>query len=593
MSRKRPGSPVTCRFWWLKAPDLRVWSFGCFRVVPVDAAESPRKVPGGSHGSHPTTAARGDTSHRLVSRGPTIRRNPTDSPRPSGTCGRRRAHGLCGRGVWLANRFRYPPCDAQVGANWAAVFPVRLRTPVCRWYALPVLRLRFAAVTPHEPPVARCPAPCPRCIVVLGRLHLSGAQPEYAGHVSYGGVEECLVSRMRTPGTTRTFPQFACRQPGSRFDVGRRSVSTPCSRETFSPGAMHPAAQLRRIPVASPSGALPPANTGRRRKRKDMRAVIRGDASGVQVAWVSDPRVEVSTDAVVRVVLASACGTDVWAYRGEGGSPPGRRAGHEFLGVVQDVGADVQRLREGDMGLAPFPWADRTCRPCRWGLSSSCARGGMWCGGHDGGQGEAVRVSFAGAKLVRFGLGADDERLPTVLTLADVMATGVHAARGGRVTEGSAVAVVGDGAVGLCAVLAAHRAGAERILLLGRHPARTRGGVSFGATDVVTERGDGGLARVRELADEKVRFGPWHLRCRHHRDPLAAPRSQLLNPPHHARRSSKALRADHHGPRKSAVPHGALGRCSRRLRSVPLSEAAPLRSHRTEATATPTSREKP
>ncbi|XMN04929.1 zinc-binding dehydrogenase [Streptomyces griseobrunneus] len=232
-----------------------------------------------------------------------------------------------------------------------------------------------------------------------------------------------------------------------------------------------------------------------------MRAVIRGDASGVRVAWVSDPRVEVSTDAVVRVVLASVCGTDLWAYRGEGGIPPGRRAGHEFLGVVQDVGADVQGLREGDMVLAPFLWADGTCRPCRSGLSSSCARGGMWGGDHDGGQGEAVRVPFAEATLVRIGLGSDDERLPAVLTLADVMATGAHAVRGARVTEGSVVAVVGDGAVGLCAVLAAHRAGAERILLLGRHPARTRVGVSFGATDVVAERGDEGLARVRELTD--------------------------------------------------------------------------------------------
>ena len=230
-----------------------------------------------------------------------------------------------------------------------------------------------------------------------------------------------------------------------------------------------------------------------------MRAVVRSDAGGVRLAQVPDAAVSAPTDAVVRVVLAAVCGTDLWGYRGLGAIPPGPRAGHEFLGVVEQVGPEVGAIRRGDLVLAPFMWADGSCPPCLDGLPTSCSQGGMWGGGHDGGQGEAVRVPFADATLIRLPMDERDERLPAVLALADVMATGAHAAAIARVRPGSTVAVVGDGAVGLCAVLAALRAGARQVVLLGRNPARTALGTRFGATAIVAERGPAAGERVREL----------------------------------------------------------------------------------------------
>ncbi|MGW7514380.1 zinc-binding dehydrogenase [Streptomyces sp. NPDC054796] len=230
-----------------------------------------------------------------------------------------------------------------------------------------------------------------------------------------------------------------------------------------------------------------------------MLAVVRETSGQVRVAQVADPVPTAPGDVVVRVVLAAVCGTDLWGFRGFPAVPPGPRAGHEFVGVVEDTGGDVRTLRRGDMVLAPFWWADGTCRACQEGLPSSCPRGGMWGGEHDGGQGEAVRVPFADATLVRLPLTEDDERLPAVLTLADTMATGTHAALSAGVAPGSSVAVVGDGAVGLCAVLAARRAGAEQVVLLGQHAERVALGEEFGATHVVREADEAGRAEVREL----------------------------------------------------------------------------------------------
>jgi len=232
-----------------------------------------------------------------------------------------------------------------------------------------------------------------------------------------------------------------------------------------------------------------------------MRALLHGEHGQVTVGDVPDPAVVSPTDAVVRVLLAGVCGTDPRGLKGLPDIQPGPRAGHEFVGVVEDVGAEVRGLRRGDVVVAPFCWADGTCAPCREGLPTACADGGMWGGEHDGGQGEAVRVPFADATLLRLPVAPDDERLTAFLALADVLPTGEHAVRGARVAPGGTVAVVGDGPVGLCAVLAARRAGAERILLLGRHPARTAVGRAFGATHVVAERGPDAVARVRELTD--------------------------------------------------------------------------------------------
>ncbi|MEU9827528.1 zinc-dependent alcohol dehydrogenase family protein [Micromonospora chersina] len=233
-----------------------------------------------------------------------------------------------------------------------------------------------------------------------------------------------------------------------------------------------------------------------------MRATVIHGPNDIRVEEVPDAAVRTPTDAVVRVVLACICGSDLWAYRGVAQRQPGQRIGHEFLGVVEAVGAEVGSVRVGDLVVAPFVWSDGTCDFCREGLHTSCPHGGFWGSvGSDGGQGEAVRVPYADGTLVKLPAeAAGDERLLTaLLALSDVLATGHHAALAARVRPGATVAVVGDGAVGLCGVLAAKRLGAEQIIALGRHTARTDIARSFGATDVVAERGEAAIAAVREL----------------------------------------------------------------------------------------------
>lgn len=230
-----------------------------------------------------------------------------------------------------------------------------------------------------------------------------------------------------------------------------------------------------------------------------LAAVIHGPRD-FRVEQVPDPRVEEPTDAVVRVVLSCVCGSDLWAWRGISAREPGERIGHEFLGVVDQVGAEVRTVRPGQLVVAPFVFSDGTCEYCTRGLHPSCPSGGIWGRpGYDGGQGEAVRVPLADATLVPLPEDVDPDLLPAVLTLSDVMATGHHAARMAGVRPGATVAVVGDGAVGLCGVLASARLGAERIIALSRNPARSALAERFGATDVVPERGDDAVTAVREL----------------------------------------------------------------------------------------------
>jgi len=179
--------------------------------------------------------------------------------------------------------------------------------------------------------------------------------------------------------------------------------------------------------------------------------------------------------------------------------------GHEFIGLVEEVGADVTSLTPGDFVIAPFAISCGTCEFCRAGLQTSCANGGFWNSpgfGVGGAQAEAVRVPLADGTLVTVpGIdeGTDETRLAGLLTLSDVYGTGWHAAVRGRVRRGSTVTVIGDGAVGLLAVLSAHQLGAERIILMGRHESRTALGREFGATDVVAGRGQDGIAHVRDL----------------------------------------------------------------------------------------------
>ncbi len=223
-------------------------------------------------------------------------------------------------------------------------------------------------------------------------------------------------------------------------------------------------------------------------------------AGDVRVENVPDPVLREPTDALVRVLRSCICGSDLWPYKSRPVTEGGERIGHEFLGVVEDLGAEVSGLRRGDVVLAPFVWSDNTCDFCREGLQTSCRHGGLWAAdGVDGGQGEAVRVPQAQGTLVKLPVGEDSELLPALLTLSDVFCTGHHSAVTAGVGQGASVTVIGDGAVGLSAVLAARRLGAERIILMGRHRDRTELGREYGATDIVAERDEEGIERVREL----------------------------------------------------------------------------------------------
>ena len=233
-----------------------------------------------------------------------------------------------------------------------------------------------------------------------------------------------------------------------------------------------------------------------------MRAAVFNGPRSIEIGERPDPVIQEPTDAVVRVVLACVCGSDLWYYRGESPHAVGS-IGHEFMGIVEATGADVQGIAAGDLVVAPFIFSDMSCGHCLHGSTISCSRGGSFGNGTiDGGQGEAVRVPLAGSTLVKVpGSGHGEELLRSVLTLSDVMATGHHAAVSGGVGKGNVVAVVGDGAVGLCAVLASQRLGAERIIALSRHPERQRLARMFGATDVVEERGEDAIGAVVDLTD--------------------------------------------------------------------------------------------
>jgi threonine dehydrogenase-like Zn-dependent dehydrogenase len=236
-----------------------------------------------------------------------------------------------------------------------------------------------------------------------------------------------------------------------------------------------------------------------------MRATLIHGPRDIRLEDVDDPRVQRPTDAVVRVVAACVCGSDLWPYRGVRRLSGPRRIGHEFVGVVEEVGAEVGTVRPGDFVIAPFVLSDGTCAHCRNGITTSCERGGGWgAPDHDGllvdgGQGEYVRVALADGTLVAVPGTPDPALVPGLLTLSDVMGTGHHAAVSAHVRPGSTVAVVGDGAVGLCGVIAAKRLGAQRIVMFSRHVARQKLAMDFGATDIIAQRGTEGVARLTEL----------------------------------------------------------------------------------------------
>jgi threonine dehydrogenase-like Zn-dependent dehydrogenase len=233
-----------------------------------------------------------------------------------------------------------------------------------------------------------------------------------------------------------------------------------------------------------------------------MRAAIFHEPRSITAGDRPDPSIVEPTDAIVRVVLACVCGSDLWYYRGDSPFDPGP-IGHEFVGVVEDIGREVRNVKRGDFVIAPFAFSDGTCPHCRHGITSACLAGGFYPANGDGGQGEAVRVPLAEGSLVTVpGSGHSDDMLASLLTLSDVMATGHHAAVCADVRVGGTVAVVGDGAVGLSGVLAAKRLGAGRIIALSRNPVRQEVAREFGATDIVEQRGEEATEAVLQLTGD-------------------------------------------------------------------------------------------
>jgi threonine dehydrogenase-like Zn-dependent dehydrogenase len=231
-----------------------------------------------------------------------------------------------------------------------------------------------------------------------------------------------------------------------------------------------------------------------------MRAAIYNGPHAIAVGERPDPVIQEQTDAVVRVVLGCVCGSDLWYYRGESPHALGP-IGHEFIGVVEQLGTEVRGLANGDLVVAPFTFCDGTCPNCRAGVPSQCLHGGSF-GNHgiDGGQGEAVRVPWAATTLVPVpGSGHPEASMRSLAALSDVMCTGHHAAVCGGVRPGSVVAIIGDGAVGLCATIASRRLGAGRIITLSGNPARQALAKEFGATDILAERGDAAVTALKEL----------------------------------------------------------------------------------------------
>jgi threonine dehydrogenase-like Zn-dependent dehydrogenase len=232
-----------------------------------------------------------------------------------------------------------------------------------------------------------------------------------------------------------------------------------------------------------------------------MRATIMYRAGDVRVENVPDATLKQTTDALVRITRACICGSDLWPYHELPPTPNGRRMGHEAIGVVEAVGAEVRKVKKGDFVIMPFAYSDGTCEFCHEGLPTSCIHKGFFGNGGeaDGAQAEAIRVPLADGTLYVLPIREDHALVPSLLTLSDVMGTGHHAAVVAKVSRGKKAAIIGDGAVGLCGVIAARRLGAEQIIILGRHPDRIGLAKAFGATDVVSERGEEAVEKVRKL----------------------------------------------------------------------------------------------
>ena len=226
-----------------------------------------------------------------------------------------------------------------------------------------------------------------------------------------------------------------------------------------------------------------------------MRATTIHAPGDIRLSDVPDPKIGSPTEAIVKVVAGCICGSDLWPYRGENPIDAGSTIGHECVGVVEEVGGEVRDFRAGDFVVVPFCHCDNTCDHCRAGVQSACSNQGFT----ESGQAEYTVVHQADGSLVKTDGMPDDDLIPSLLALSDVMATGWHAAVAAGVREGGTAVVVGDGAVGLCGVLAASVMGAEKVIAMSRHEPRQQIATKFGATHIVAERGKEGGAAVKEI----------------------------------------------------------------------------------------------
>lgn len=210
-----------------------------------------------------------------------------------------------------------------------------------------------------------------------------------------------------------------------------------------------------------------------------------------------DPKIIEPTDAVIRMAATCVCGSDLWPYRGVDASDQPMPMGHEYCGVVEEVGRDVKNVRPGQFVVGSFFASDNTCPICRAGYQSRCVDARLM--GHEGAQAPYLRVPLADGTLVPTPEMPPDDMVPGLLATSDVLGTGWFGAEAASVGPGNTVVIVGDGAVGLCAVIGAKQMGAERIVMMSRHEARQKLALEFGATDIVTERGDEGVEKIKEM----------------------------------------------------------------------------------------------
>ncbi|MFC9454189.1 zinc-dependent alcohol dehydrogenase family protein [Streptomyces sp. NPDC056983] len=228
-----------------------------------------------------------------------------------------------------------------------------------------------------------------------------------------------------------------------------------------------------------------------------MRGAVLHAPGDVRFEERNDPKIINPTDAVIRTVATCVCGSDLWDYRGINPVEQPTAFGHEYVGIVEEVGGDVTTIKPGQFVIGSFFASDNTCPNCRNGYQTNCLHREFV--GTEGCQAERIRIPLADGTLVATPTQPDQEHIASLLACSDVMGTGWYAAMAAQVQAGDTVAVVGDGAVGLCAVIAAKELGAERIIAMSRHEPRQKLAREFGATDIVAERGEEGVARIKEM----------------------------------------------------------------------------------------------